>query len=99
MGFKCPCGCSRAIELLVIEEASPRWDYSLDSNGLPTLTPSIWLTTGCRSHFWVAKGRIWWVGGGSRRNSTQQDVNQKFSEHQLTVRRNRLMSSLRQEVK
>ena len=61
IGFKCPCGCERTIELLVIEEANPRWDYALDDNSLPSLYPSVWLKDGCQSHFWIKKGRVVWV--------------------------------------
>ena len=61
IGFRCPCGCCRTIELLVIDEASPRWDYSLDNNKLLTLHPSVWLKDGCKSHFWLKKGRVFWV--------------------------------------
>ncbi|WP_425373246.1 DUF6527 family protein, partial [Klebsiella pneumoniae] len=34
----------------------------VDGKGRPTLYPSIWRTTGCRSHFWVRIGRIHWCG-------------------------------------
>ena len=61
MGFRCPCGCGRTIELLVIEEANPRWSYTLNPAGQPSLHPSVWLNNGCRSHFWVKDGRIKWV--------------------------------------
>lgn len=60
VGLRCPCGCGRKIELLTVREAKPRWDIKVDSTGLPTLTPSIWLRDGCRSHFWVLKGRVQW---------------------------------------
>ncbi|MDM9644782.1 DUF6527 family protein [Rhizobium sp. S163] len=26
----------------------------------PTLHPSVWRNSGCRSHFWVRRGRIAW---------------------------------------
>ncbi|UXJ55808.1 DUF6527 family protein [Pseudomonas citronellolis] len=61
VGFRCPCGCGKAIELLLIDEARPRWDCVVDSKGLPSLHPSVWLKTGCKSHFWVKSGRIRWV--------------------------------------
>ncbi|WP_342636246.1 DUF6527 family protein [Pseudomonas sp. OTU750018] len=61
VGLRCPCGCGRTIELLVIKEAKPRWDYSIDKDGLPSLMPSIWLKSGCKSHFWLKKGRIHWM--------------------------------------
>lgn len=60
VGMRCPCGCGRTIELLLIREAAPRWDLSTDASGLPTLKPSVWRQTGCRSHFWVRGGRIDW---------------------------------------
>ncbi len=60
VGMQCPCGCGRTIELLVIDEAKPRWDYKVDADGLPSLHPSVWLNNGCCSHFWLKKGRIHW---------------------------------------
>ena len=60
VGLRCPCGCGHVIELLVVAEAKPRWDVYVDSKGLPTLSPSIWLKNGCRSHFWIRGGRVRW---------------------------------------
>lgn len=60
VGMQCPCGCGRTIELLVIDEAKPRWDYSVDSDGHPSIHPSVWLNNGCQSHFWLKNGRINW---------------------------------------
>jgi hypothetical protein len=60
VGMSCPCGCGHKIELLVIKEAKPRWDITIDKNGCPSLLPSVWLQNGCRSHFWLKNGRIIW---------------------------------------
>jgi hypothetical protein len=60
VGMRCPCGCGRTIELLVIPEAKPRWDLSVDDKGRPSLSPSVWLQKGCRSHFWLRGGRVRW---------------------------------------
>ncbi|MGO7271416.1 DUF6527 family protein [Rhizobium ruizarguesonis] len=60
VGMLCPCGCGERIELMVLEEARPRWDVAIDDAGRPTLHPSVWRKTGCRSHFWVKGGRILW---------------------------------------
>lgn len=60
VGLRCPCGCGRAIELLLVPEAKPRWDLTLNAKGQPSLTPSVWLKNGCRSHFRVRHGRIDW---------------------------------------
>ncbi|OAH21855.1 hypothetical protein AX289_25320 [Methylorubrum populi] len=60
VGMLCPCGCGDTIELLVIREARPRWDIVVNGDGRPSLSPSIWRQTGCRSHFWVRHGRVDW---------------------------------------
>lgn len=60
VGMRCPCGCGHVIELLLIAEAKPRWDLTVDARGRPTLSPSVWLKAGCRSHFWIREGRIRW---------------------------------------
>ena len=60
VGMRCPCGCGRKIELLVIKEAKPRWDLKVDAVGRPTLTPSVWLRDGCKSHFWIRGGEVQW---------------------------------------
>ncbi len=61
VGFRCPCGCGDVIELLLLPDVKPRWDIKIDFRNRPTLSPSVWKTTGCRSHFWVRSGKILWV--------------------------------------
>lgn len=61
VGFLCPCGCGDTIELLLLSNVKPRWDILLDEYLYPTLTPSVWKTTGCKSHFWVRNGKIIWA--------------------------------------
>lgn len=60
VGFACPCGCQRTIELLLVPDADPHWQLTTDLKGRPSLTPSVWLKGGCRSHFWIRKGQIVW---------------------------------------
>ena len=60
VGMRCPCGCGHVIELLVVAEAKPRWDVTVDAKCRPTLSPSVWLRKGCRSHFWLRNGRVHW---------------------------------------
>lgn len=60
VGMRCPCGCGDTIELLVIKEAKPRWDIAVNAKGQPSLSPSVWRKTGCRSHFWLRRGRVEW---------------------------------------
>jgi len=61
VAFRCPCGCGKRLELLLIEEAKPNWSISIRKGNKPTLHPSIWLKGGCKSHFWIRNGRVIWV--------------------------------------
>ncbi len=61
VAMRCPCGCGQRVELALIPEAKPRWSLRLEPGKLPTLSPSVWLRDGCRSHFFVRRGRIRWV--------------------------------------
>jgi hypothetical protein len=60
VGLRCPCGCGRTIELLLLPDVKPRWDLETDDVGRPSLNPSIWLQDGCKSHFWIRQGRVQW---------------------------------------
>jgi len=60
VGFICPCGCNRTVELHLLPEAHPHWKLTINQKGLPTLSPSVWLKDGCRSHFWIRDGKIIW---------------------------------------
>lgn len=56
----CPCGCGDLIQLSLLERESPSWKLTLDECGFPTLTPSVWRSKGCRSHFFIRDGLILW---------------------------------------
>jgi hypothetical protein len=59
--FVCPCGCKEVISLSLIPDDKPRWKARMQWNGSATLYPSVWRTRGCRSHFFVRRGRVLWV--------------------------------------
>jgi hypothetical protein len=59
VAFKCPCGCGKRLELLLVKEAKPNWSLTFNGDS-PTLHPSVWLKSGCKSHFWVKKGKVIW---------------------------------------
>ncbi|UQG60874.1 hypothetical protein MIH18_02665 [Marinobacter sp. M3C] len=61
VAFRCPCGCGKRLELLLIKEAKPNWAISIGEGARPTLHPSIWLKGGCKSHFWLRDGKVIWV--------------------------------------
>ena len=59
--LKCPCGCNELIMMSLVKDNFPNWDVTLDKFGRPSIFPSINKTTGCRSHFWIKKGKIIWA--------------------------------------
>jgi hypothetical protein len=58
--FKCPCGCGSTIQLSLLKYDSPRWSLHVEDDGTGTLSPSVWRSQGCRSHFFLKKGRTLW---------------------------------------
>lgn len=56
----CPCGCGALIQLNLTATTRPTWQARRSSSGVLTLTPSIWRTQGCRSHFFLREGRVDW---------------------------------------
>ena len=64
-GMLCPCGCGRRLEVMLLPGVKPRWDLAVDDQNRPTLLPSVWVSDGCRSHFWLRKGVIEWCNDGN----------------------------------
>jgi len=62
IAFKCPCGCNSTIQLNLLKDAKPRWRFSKNSKNRITISPSVWRTKGCKSHFFIRKSKIDWVG-------------------------------------
>ena len=59
--FKCPCGCTTDISIVVQPgTCQPRWDMARHENGTITLSPSIQQLGGCRSHFNIEQNRVVW---------------------------------------
>lgn len=57
----CPCGCAATIQLSLLANDKPSWRANVSANGVVTLTPSVWRVKGCKSHFFVRRGRIVWA--------------------------------------
>lgn len=57
--LRCPCGCGATIQLPMTPPARPRWRFS-GSLQQPSLWPSVWRRTGCKSHFVLKLGAVWW---------------------------------------
>lgn len=60
--FSCPCGCDEVVVVNLDRAVGPPWRLRHDESGL-TLMPSVWLTSGCGSHFIVWRSRVWWCRG------------------------------------
>jgi hypothetical protein len=58
--FRCPCSCRELISLPLMKPQYPRWRLRVERDGAVTLSPSIWRTTSCYSHFWVDHSQISW---------------------------------------
>jgi len=57
----CPCGCGAAVQLSILPRGRPRWTVTQHWNGTVSLKPSIWRNVGCRSHYFVRRGRVEWI--------------------------------------
>lgn len=61
LAFKCPCGCGADILLNLLKDASPKWSYKIDNMGKIYISPSVWRSVGCKSHFFLKEDKIIWV--------------------------------------
>jgi hypothetical protein len=59
--MKCPCGCGDVLTLSLMKSFEPNWQLSTDKKKRVTLSPSVWKKDGCKSHFFVQKGKLIWV--------------------------------------
>jgi len=70
--LKCPCNCGAIIKLPMTKGAKLCWQFT-GTLTRPTLSPSIWRSIGCKSHFIFRAGAIKWcaigplVGGSQNR--------------------------------
>lgn len=58
--FVCPCGCGETIKLSLLPAGSPHWQLTDHWDGTVSLRPSVWRQRGCKSHFWLRRGKIHW---------------------------------------
>jgi hypothetical protein len=56
----CPCGCGEVIQLNLLKQVRPYWNAVEHPDGAVSLAPSVWRQKGCRSHFFIRKGRVDW---------------------------------------
>ncbi len=54
----CPCGCKQEININLDKNDSPCWE--IRNTRFSDLWPSIWKKNGCKSHFFLKNGFIFW---------------------------------------
>jgi hypothetical protein len=54
----CPCGCGEEINLNLEPDEEPCWH--LASGNFTDLSPSIWKSNNCKSHFFIKEGKVKW---------------------------------------
>jgi len=59
--MKCPCGCNEVIMLSLNSATFPSWSIKQDKLGRANISPSINKLVGCKSHFWIIKGKLNWA--------------------------------------
>lgn len=73
--FICPCGCNATIQLSLLKDSKPRWKVYFEKKGAVSLSPSINRKIGCKSHFFIEKGKIDWAFEYTPRRRTSQRKN------------------------
>jgi len=58
--LRCPCGCSELIYANLMKSHTPHWELKIERNSNVTLHPSLWKDAGCRSHFILRGGKVFW---------------------------------------
>lgn len=58
--FVCPCGCGQLLHMNLLDDEHPCWQVLDHFDGTVSLHPSVWRNIGCKSHFWLQRGKIKW---------------------------------------
>lgn len=56
----CPCDCKNVLYLNLIPDEKPCWKVIIHKKNLVSLHPSVWRKVGCKSHFWLKEGKVYW---------------------------------------
>lgn len=61
--FLCPCGCGQTVSVNLRPKSGQAWTLGYDPKRGLSLWPSVWLVSGCGSHFILRYNRAHLVGG------------------------------------
>jgi len=67
--FVCPCGCREIRSVNLMTKYSPYWTIEITAGDKVSVSPSVWITAECRSHFWIYKNKVLWASSRSGRGS------------------------------
>jgi len=56
--FLCPCGCGVVVSINLIPESGKAWEMGVEPKYGISLWPSVWLDTGCCSHFILRRNKV-----------------------------------------
>src|SRR5579864_894663 len=68
--FRCPYEDNHQLRVNLSKQKKPFWKCTV-RNGEVSLSPSVWLDYGCKSHFWVDESRIYWFNEWNKDRSKQ----------------------------
>jgi len=61
----CPCGFREVLQMGLVYNQCPRWSITEHDDGTVSLHPSVRRKVGCKSHFWLQQGNIFWCTVGN----------------------------------
>ncbi len=56
----CPCRCGQILQMNLLPDERPCWQFTQHADGTATLHPSVWRKKDCGSHFLFRRGRVQW---------------------------------------
>jgi hypothetical protein len=68
--FLCPCGCGETVAVNLLPGLEKAWTFEYRRGEGISLWPSVWLSTGCRSHFILRNNKARLLLGRPRRTSS-----------------------------
>ena len=73
MIMNCPDGCGEILAINLDRRTGKAWYVTLHRGKL-SIIPSIWLDSGCRSHFIIWNSRIWWCSSRLAPKSNKDSI-------------------------
>jgi len=70
--FQCPCRCGEVLSINIDVAAGRAWSAFWHGDAL-SLLPSVWRTSGCRSHFVLWRNDVWWCGDDADEHLSSAD--------------------------